>query len=351
MGLLTTTIGAYPKPGYLALPDWFGDPLGTQTTHPTGAWADAFAALGDEARTLIERATREVVADQVSAGISIPTDGEVPRENYIHYHCRHLRGIDFNRLTARAARAGDFHTNVPTIVGPVSLADDYATRDWRRAQSFTDRPVKMTLPGPMTTADTTGDDHYGDAGARGAAYADALNGAILGLADAGCRHIQLDEPVFVRYVPDVLDFGIEHVERAFHRCPPDVTRIVHICCSYPDILDSPSSSKAPKEAYAQIATGLDESCVMTVSLEDAHRHNDLSLFELFQRTTVILGCFDIGKSAVESVEQIRDRLRAVLEHIDAERLMAAPDCGLGLLGRDLATRKLRNLCEAAASVG
>ena len=28
------------------------------------------------------------------------------------------------------------------------------------------------------------------------------------LANAGCRHVQLDEPVFVRYVPDVLAFGI-----------------------------------------------------------------------------------------------------------------------------------------------
>ena len=36
MGLLTTTIGAYPKPDYLDLPDWFSAPGGTQTTDPTG---------------------------------------------------------------------------------------------------------------------------------------------------------------------------------------------------------------------------------------------------------------------------------------------------------------------------
>ena len=36
-----------------------------------------------------------------------------------------------------------------------------------------------------------------------------------------------------------------------------------------------------------------------------------------------------------------------LEHIDAHRLTAAPDCGLGLLGRDLAREKLRVLTRAA----
>ncbi len=39
-----------------------------------------------------------------------------------------------------------------------------------------------------------------------------------------------------------------------------------------------------------------------------------------------------------------------LNHIDADRLIAAPDCGLALLGRDLALAKLRNMSEAAKSI-
>jgi 5-methyltetrahydropteroyltriglutamate--homocysteine methyltransferase len=45
------------------------------------------------------------------------------------------------------------------------------------------------------------------------------------------------------------------------------------------------------------------------------------------------------------------RLRTVLDHIDAQRLIAAPDCGLGFLGRDLALAKLSNLVMAARAVG
>ena len=35
MSILTTCIGAYPKPDYLALPDWFNSPGGVDTVNPT----------------------------------------------------------------------------------------------------------------------------------------------------------------------------------------------------------------------------------------------------------------------------------------------------------------------------
>ena len=87
MSLTTTCIGAFPKPSYVKLPDWFED---CDTTDPTKGWAEAMEQLGDEVEKILERGTREAVLDQVNAGIDIPTDGEIARENYIHYHCRHL---------------------------------------------------------------------------------------------------------------------------------------------------------------------------------------------------------------------------------------------------------------------
>jgi 5-methyltetrahydropteroyltriglutamate--homocysteine methyltransferase len=65
---------------------------------------------------------------------------------------------------------------------------------------------------------------------------------------------------------------------------------------------------------------------------------------------VIFGVVAIARSEVESVDSIRERLGQALLHIDAERLIAAPDCGLGLLGRELAMAKLGNMCAAAASL-
>jgi 5-methyltetrahydropteroyltriglutamate--homocysteine methyltransferase len=69
--------------------------------------------------------------------------------------------------------------------------------------------------------------------------------------------------------------------------------------------------------------------------------------EHFASTTIILGVVSIAKSHIESVDEVRAHLADALEHIDTERLVAAPDCGLGLLGRERALEKLRNLCEAA----
>jgi len=350
MKLLTTTIGAYPKPDYVELPDWFGGSSGPDTEHPTEEWADALARMGDEAEAILARGTREIIDDQVSCGIDIPTDGEVRRENYIHYHCRHLNGIDFDNLTEKSLRQGAYSARLPTITGPVSARDHFLDHDWRVAQSFTDRPVKITMPGPMTIADTTANAHYDDAAKLGADLADALNSEIRALAEAGCKHIQIDEPVFARKVPEALDYGVENLERAFRGCPSDVVRTMHMCCGYPNALDNPDYPKAPKESYFDLADAVDRSSVMSVSLEDAHRRNDLSLLERFPSTTIILGVVAIAKSHVENVEEVRGHLNEALAHIDADRLIAAPDCGLGLLGRERAIEKLKSLCEAAHSL-
>lgn len=350
MAILTTCIGAYPKPDYLALPDWFNLPEGVDTADPTEKWQHAFDALGANAEAVLARAVKEVVGQQLAAGIDIPTDGEVPRENYIHYHCRHIKGIDFANLTNKVLRNGAYVANLPTIVAAVSARQPFLVKDWQRAQSFSDKPVKITLPGPMTIGDTTGDAYYDSPTKRGAALADALNKEVQALAAAGCRHIQIDEPVFARYPDKALEFGCENLQRAFHRCPASVTKTVHICCGYPGGLDDEDYPKADSNAYFVLADAIEDSCIDRISLEDAHRYNDLTLLERFQNTSVIFGAVAIAQSAVESVETIRCRLQAALAHIDADRLLAAPDCGLGLLGWELARLKLNNLVLAAKSL-
>ena len=349
MPLLTTTIGAYPKPSYLPVLDWFDKGLMT-TRIPTEVYEKTLETMGDEAESLFTRAACDVIRDQVDCGIDIPTDGEVRRENYIHYHCRHLEGFDFEKLVPKSLRQGAYTVELPSIVGPIKARGPFLPSDWRAAQSCTDRPVKVTLPGPLTIADTTVDLHYDDEVRLGHDLAAALNQEILALAAAGCRHIQIDEPLFARYPEKALAFGIEHLESCWQGVPDAVTRTAHMCCGYPNELDDKDYPKADPEAYMQIAEALDDSSVQALSLEDAHRHNDLKLLESFQNTTVILGLVKIASSQMETVEEVRARILQALEHIPAERLMAAPDCGLGYFTREQAMTKLRTLCEAAHAV-
>ena len=45
------------------------------------------------------------------------------------------------------------------------------------------------------------------------------------------------------------------------------------------------------------------------------------------------------------------RIGEALSHIDRERLIAGPDCGLGMLDLTTATSKLTNMTEAARAFG
>jgi len=347
MGLLTTTIGAYPKPDYVKITDWFK--LGMDTPDPTKDYPSELKRLGDDAEDIFVRGTRQAIEDQVQAGIDIPTDGEIRRENYIHYHCRHLEGIDFYFLTERTVR-GNYTARLPTIKGPIKYTEAFLPHDYKVAQSFTERPVKMTMPGPMTIYDTVADEHYHGPSQAGVEIADALNTEILELVEAGCRYIQIDEPVFARKPEEALNYGFDHIERCFFNCPDDVVRTLHICCGYPDRLDNPNYPKAPRESYFNLADAIEKSSINAVSIEDAHQPNDLSLLDHFKTTHIILGVVGIAKRRVETVDEIESRLKSALDHIDAKRLIAAPDCGLGMLGRELALQKLTNLTAAAGRI-
>ncbi len=351
MPVRTTCIGAYPKPPAIDIADWTETGAATATADAARGFSYAFDTPESATREAFDDATRQAVRDQVACGIDIPTDGEQRRENYIHYHCRHLDGFDFDRLTRKVHRNGAAVAELPTISARVQpKGEHFLDDDYRVAQSETDRPVKLTLPGPVTIVDTSADMFYRDDRALAFDIAAALNFEIRALARAGCRHIQVDEPLFARNVETALDFGIECLERCFDGIPDDVSRVVHICCGYPGHLDDDDYAKADPASYGLLAKALDDSIVDCISLEDAHRRNDLALLEQFPNSSVILGTVAIASSRVETPEEIAARLAQALRHIDRDRLIAAPDCGLTMLGRDLAMQKLRNMCAAAHSV-
>ncbi len=347
--LTTTTLGSYPKPSYVPVRDWFdasrqssgmNDPTITRNYSDDPSYEPLFV-----------KAAKEVLDAQAEAGIDIPTDGEVRRENYIHYHCRHLEGFDFERLETRVLRGGAYKTDLPAIRGDIAhRPPGYGVHDWKTAQVLSDKVVKFTLPGPLTIMDTVADCRYDDRPRLNAVLAETVNREVLALAEAGCRYIQVDEPLFARQVSDALSFGMEGLERCFHGLPSGVTRAVHMCCGYPEHLDDEDYKKADPESYRRLAAAVDGAAFDQVSIEDAHCCNDLSLLERLPNKTVIFGAVAVARSRVEPVEEIAARLKAALGHIDRERLVVAPDCGLGLLTPDLAVTKLKAMCQAAAEV-
>ena len=346
--MLTTVIGAYPKPSFLQLPDWFNAEGGTDTLKPTVDYNNAIKKMGEDAESIFLKAAAEVINDQIECGIDIVTDGEVRRENYIHYHCRHIAGVDFKTLTEKVARTGNYKCWLPTITAKVEAQDSFLVHDWKVSQKLSSKPVKITIPGPMTIADTIANTYYKSDDKMGFDLAEVINVEIKRLQKAGCKYIQVDEPLFARKPQQAIDFGIDNLSKCFEGLEnTEIEKITHICCGYPDKLDVINYPKAPLDSYKKIAKALDASLIDSVSIEDAHRYNDLELLRNFTKTKVIFGLIKIASSQIETKEEIENRVLDALNYIDKQQLIAAPDCGLGHLPRQLAIEKLKIMVDVA----
>jgi len=356
MPLTTTVIGSFPKPGYLNIPDWFKTGANAEAGKATLAYSEMLANQTLDEKTRLEndllRATKEIIAVQKDCGVDVVTDGEVRRENYIHYLCRFIEGIDFQNLTDTSCRNGSYITQLPTVRSKVSWRGPLdVVAEWQKAQAMSNLSVKYTLPGPMTIMGTLCNQFYVDEKELAADLAEIVNFHARALAKAGCKSIQVDEPLFARQPQKALDWGIPVLEKCFEGVGNDCEKVMHMCCGYPGFLDQQDYPKADPSAYFQLAEAIDSSCVDTVSIEDAHCHNDLSLLDKFKQTTVILGVVTVASSHIESASEIEQRLMQALQHIDEERLQVAPDCGLAFLPMPILTSKLTNMCIAAGRCG
>merc|ERR1719456_1637994 len=124
----------------------------------------------------------------------------------------------------------------------------------------------------MTIIGSVADRYYKNDERLAQDLARILNRHVRELCAAGCKHIQLDEPLFARKCDDACAWGVKTLEQAFAGCPASVEKTVHICCGYPGHLDQTGYLKADVNAYFRLAPVVDASEVVdVVSLEDAWR--------------------------------------------------------------------------------
>jgi 5-methyltetrahydropteroyltriglutamate--homocysteine methyltransferase len=94
---------------------------------------------------------------------------------------------------------------------------------------------------------------------------------------------------------------------------------------------------------------LEATSASQISIEAAQPRLDLGVLRELSKT-VMVGVIDLGSNTVESAQDVASRIRAALKYIPAERLVAAPDCGMKYLTREAAFGKLKALAEGAALV-
>src|SRR5687768_8955436 len=210
--ILTTTVGSYP------VPDWL-------------------AALPSE-QAVID-ATRVVFDIQRQAGIDLPTDGELYRfdvnhpdtNGMIEYFIRPMSGVrsavtrgdieEFGRMQGMGFRAEP----AGVVEGPVDEGTLNLPRDYRRARSLTAHPMKFTLTGPHMLCKTLMDHHYKDRAALALALGKALAKQV---ADIDPQVIQVDEANIPGH-PEEGDWAAAAINQILDAATKAPEKGVHIC--------------------------------------------------------------------------------------------------------------------------
>jgi 5-methyltetrahydropteroyltriglutamate--homocysteine methyltransferase len=332
--LLTTIAGSLPKPAWLSPPNELWAP-----------WLLEGEQLAEGKRD----AVRLAVAEQNRAGIDIVTDGEQTRRHFVTTFIEALDGVDFeHKKTVRIRNRYD--ADVPVVVGPVSRTRPVFVEDAKFLRAQTQKPVKFTLPGPMTMVDTLYDNHYRNREKLAMEFAAILNAEAREIDAAGVNVIQFDEPAFNVYMDEVRDWGIAALETAAAglKCKT----AVHICYGY-GIKANTDWKKTLGPQWRQYESTfplLAKSKIGQVSLECANSNVPLEFLDLLKGKDVMVGAIDVATDTVETPAQVADTIRNALNYVEPTKLFPCTNCGMVPLSREVAAAKLKALGDGVALV-
>ena len=285
-------------------------------------------------------ATLLAIRDQERAGLDIITDGEMRRESYSNRFATALDGVDIDNPGSALDRSG--HPNpVPRVVGKISRRHAVEAGDVKFLRANTDRTIKITVPGPFTMSQQAQNDFYSDPAEMALDYAAAVNEEIRDLFAAGADIVQIDEPYMQARPEPARQYGLDALNRALDGIEGETA--VHICFGYAAIIH------ARPEGYSFLPELSGCSC-KAVSIETAQSNLDTSVLETLPDKKIILGVLDLSTNEIETPEKVAERIRRALPHVDAARVVIAPDCGLKYLPRDVAFGKMKAMADGAAIV-
>jgi 5-methyltetrahydropteroyltriglutamate--homocysteine methyltransferase len=335
----TTVVGSMPKPLWLLK----RDPRSV-AVHDHGSEVE-WAFDGAMLKGAQDDATRVMLQTQEQAGIDLVSDGEQRREYYITYVTRGFDGLDYKNLAEKKIRSGRVG-HVARCTAPVKRARPILELDVRFLAAESPLPFKITLPGPMTVADSTVDEYYGSDKDYVFAIAEALNEEARALDALGVAVIQFDEPVYSRQPDRAVELGIPALDRAAQGLK-NAKAAVHVCYGYPH----KGIKRERHESYPTIVAALEKSSIDILSLEFEVSKMDPKVLRLCPSKAVMFGCIDVGHDEaagrIETPEHVCGKLLAAAEHLPPEQILAAPDCGLVKLDVPTARAKLQAMAAGA----
>ncbi|HEY0438798.1 MAG TPA: 5-methyltetrahydropteroyltriglutamate--homocysteine methyltransferase [Xanthobacteraceae bacterium] len=334
--LPTTVVGSYPQPDWLVNRDMLSKVV------PRIRMTEMWRIPSEHLEQAQDDATVLAIRDMERAGIDIITDGEIRRESYSNRFATELEGIDIDNPGQVMTRSGKT-APVPRVVGKIRRTRPVEVRDMQFLRRNTDRPAKITLPGPFTMSQQAKNESYKDDEEMAMDFAAAVNAEAHDLQKAGADVIQLDEP-WVRNDPEAARrYAVKAINRALQGLT--VPTVVHVCFGYAAVV--PGATKPTGYSFLAELAGTD---AQQISIESAQPKLDLGVLKDLSGKTIMLGVLDLGDLEIESAQTVAERIRAGLKYVAPEKLIPAPDCGMKYLPRDVAFGKLRALSAGAALV-
>ncbi len=331
----TTVVGSYPFPAWLEY---------------ASQHLDAFGQA--DVAEMVDDAVVAAVHDQVSAGLDVITDGEQTRLDFNLSFYGYLQGI--KRETESPRRWGPpahdqrgKHQLTGELTAPKGLG---VVHEYQRLVRLAPQgpTLKASVPGPYTMSGRLlPNKQYPDRWAVTEALLPIVRQELQDLVAAGCREITVDEPSMSCYAyredtKRFVDIFNRTVEPIVGKCRLST----HLCFG---------NFKGHPVGYRRIAPMLPEFLdfkVDEVHVEMANREfAELDLIATFAKhMDVAVGIIDVKSYYIESVADVVERIKLCLQHIPADKLSVAPDCGLSQTARWAAKKKLAHLVEGAKQV-
>ena len=317
--LMTTIVGAYPKP------KWHN----RARKHFENSTTDFGQSAWEEAKN---DASRLITNEHERAGLDLVTDGEMRRNEMVEYFAERIAGYEFNGLTKVW---GHNYFDKPSVREPIEYDETWLVDEYEFTASVADKAVKVPITGPYTLAKWCFNEAYETDAELASDVAELVNQEIKKLVDAGARYIQIDEAALATTPDDYAIVG-DCLETVVADLPEDVYIGLHVCYGdysriYPEMLDFPVD-----EFDLELANG---------------DYEQLDVFKEPSFTKNLgFGVVDAHIAEVESVEQIKQNIKRGLAVVPPNRLTVTPDCGVKLLPREVAFGKMKNMVQAAREV-
>jgi 5-methyltetrahydropteroyltriglutamate--homocysteine methyltransferase len=341
----TTVIGAY------SVPDWY-----EALDRLVNVGQLSMAAMTDAQF----RASQGAVLDQELAGIDIVTGGELHRRT----HNRHappnaMLNHFWQKIPAfqGGTRPKPITPHDPNVFHPAATCrtrihdnvDLGLVDEFKSVSALTRRPVKITMTGPHMLAKVAYDEHYNDIAKMMVDIGKLLRQNFQMLAKAGCKHIQVDEPLFTMSDDKEVQAAVDCINMAIEGLPKDVHVSTHIC---------QGNYAVGKEYDAQIGhryfdTGrykADLVCKIECSSylieHDMTHHYEGHL----GNRQLGVGAVDVQDPKVETGETIAKRIKKY-GWLAPEQTIVTSSCGFNHLPRQVAAGKMSAMSEAKRILG